>query len=372
MNDTQIYKIKDSVDLFLSGGKYLTIYFMNSRQRKSFKVNDEMIFLLESIDGETPIGKIKEKLELDHGIDANSVDEIIDSLIHNRIITALSDNKDILAEDIIQRYTRQINYFSEFLEGDADGKVAQARIMSSTLLIFGCGAVGSNIALELAMAGVGKMILVDCDNVEAADLSRHLYYRKNTIGMPKVDALEKEIKRINSGVVIDKDTRYIRPETDIEEIICQADFVVNTLDEPYIGYTSAKISRLCMKHNIPHYIAGGFDAHLASTGELIIPYVTPCVECYANHFKVALKDWKPKSHPVRDRYTEIGGLASMTLFSASYACIEIIKCLTGIVNQQKNYKIRGEFLFNDMSLTYLNVQRDPDCPICGGKTLNES
>ena len=62
MNDTQIYKIKDSVDLFLSGGKYLTIYFMNSRQRKSFKVNDEMIFLLESIDGETPIGKIKEKL----------------------------------------------------------------------------------------------------------------------------------------------------------------------------------------------------------------------------------------------------------------------------------------------------------------------
>ena len=51
MNDTQIYKIKDSVDLFLSGGKYLTIYFMNSRQRKSFKVNDEMISLLESIDG---------------------------------------------------------------------------------------------------------------------------------------------------------------------------------------------------------------------------------------------------------------------------------------------------------------------------------
>lgn len=372
MNDSHIYKIRDSVDLFLSGGKYLTVNYMNSHKRKSFIVNEEMIVLLESIDGKTPIGIIKDSLQSEHNIDSDSIDEIVDSLIQNRIITVISNNKDILLEDIIQRYTRQINYFSEFLESESDGIQAQAKIMSSTLLIFGCGAVGSNISLELAMAGVGKMILVDCDNVEVADLSRHLYYRKSTIGMPKVDALEEEIKRINSCVVIDKYTRYIRPETRIEDLICQADFVVNTLDEPYIGYTSAKISRLCMKHNIPHYIAGGFDAHLASTGELIIPYVTPCVECYTKHFKVALKDWKPKSHPVRDRYKEIGGLASMTLFSASYACIEIIKCLAGIVNQQKHYKIRGEFLFNDMSLTYLNVQRDPNCPICGGKTLNET
>ena len=41
----------------------------------------------------------------------------------------------------------------------------------------------------------------------------------------------------------------------------------------------------CVKYKIAHYIAGGFDAHLASTGELIIPYVTPCVECYAKRLK---------------------------------------------------------------------------------------
>ena len=55
----------------------------------------------------------------------------------------------------------------------------------------------------------------------------------------------------------------------------------------------------------------------------------------------------------------------MTLFSTSFACIEIIKYLTGIIDLQKNYKIRGEFLFTDMSLTYLEVKRNPDCPICG-------
>jgi molybdopterin/thiamine biosynthesis adenylyltransferase len=164
----------------------------------------------------------------------------------------------------------------------------------------------------------------------------------------------------------------MKPDSDIEQIIKASDFVVNTLDEPYIGYTSSKISRICIKYRIPHYIAGGFDAHLASTGELIIPYVTPCVECYAGHFKETLKGWKPRKHPVKNRYTEIGGLSSMSLFSSSYACIEIIKYLAGLVNMEDNYKIRGEFLFNDMSLTYLNVKRNPNCPICGGMQKNES
>ena len=108
------------------------------------------------------------------------------------------------------------------------------------------------------------------------------------------------------------------------------------------------------------------------TGELIIPYVTPCVECYASHFKKVLKDWKPKKHPVVRRYDEIGGLSSMSLFSSSYACIEIVKYLAGLVPMTDSYKIRGEFLFHDMSLTYLNVKKNPDCPICGGKTFNES
>ena len=116
---------------------------------------------------------------------------------------------------------------------------------------------------------------------------------------------------------------------------------------------------------IAHYIAGGFDAHLSSTGELIIPYITPCVECYAAHFKIALKDWKPKKHPVQIRYLEIGGLASLSLFSTSYACIEILKYIAGLVEIEQSYKIRGEFLFHDMSLTYLNIKKNPLCPICG-------
>ena len=55
----------------------------------------------------------------------------------------------------------------------------------------------------------------------------------------------------------------------------------------------------------------------------------------------------------------------MSLFSTSYACIEILKFLAGLTDINESYKTRGEFLFTDMELTYLNVEKNPACPVCG-------
>lgn len=365
-------KIKDSVDLFLSNDRYLMVYYMNSRQRKSFRINDEMIRLLECIDGNKSFEELVSLMQEQWDVDPDYTTQILELLHENRIITEVVNEQSALSPEVIDRYTRQINYFAEFLGSEMEGILAQKKVIDSHVLIFGCGSVGGDIAVQLAMAGVGKISLFDHDKSEESDISRHMYYRSEYIGMNKVESLKAELQRINSSIEVYTYTKSMQPETNIEEMVCSADFIVNTLDEPYIGYTASKISRACMKYNKPHYIAGGFDAHLASTGELIIPYVTPCVECYATHFKEVLKDWKPQKHPVMRRYTEIGGLSSMSLFSSSYACIEILKYIAGLIPMTDSYKIRGEFLFHDMSLTYLNVKKNPDCPICGGGAFNES
>lgn len=372
IKDSAIYKIKDSVDLFLSNESYILAYFMNTRQRKSFKVNKETIHLLECIDGTKTLTEIKEIMLKKNNVVPEYVDNVVDAMINAHIITEINRNYNILSNDEICRYARQINYFSEFLESEEKGIEAQRKIMNSTIIIFGIGAVGGNIAIELAMAGVGKIILYDFDKVEVSDACRHMYFKEEYINENKVIALKNELEKINKNIDVQIIQESMRPESKIENLIKSVDFVVNTMDEPYIGYTASKISRVCVKYRIAHYIAGGFDAHLASTGELIIPYVTPCVECYAKHFKNTLKDWKPKKHPVKMRYREIGGLASMSLFSSSYACIEIIKYLAGLIPMENNFKIRGEFLFPDMSLTYLNVEKNPDCPVCGGTWKYES
>ncbi|MER2000187.1 MAG: ThiF family adenylyltransferase [Lysinibacillus sp.] len=282
-----------------------------------------------------------------------------------KILLEVKVNKNILSEKTIEKFDRQLNYFSEFLETKEEAYIAQKNVSDTRFLIFGVGAIGANIAMQLVMAGAEYITLYDYDKVSQSDITRHIYFSETYVGMKKVDALSLELQKINPNVTIKKIDGFMHPSSEITDYIQESNFVINTLDEPYIGYTSAKISRICTPLRIPHFIAGGFDAHLASTGELIIPGVTPCVECYATYFKEALKDWKPKVHPVKERFNEIGGLASMSLFSSSFAVTEIIKYLTDIVPILESYKTRGELLFKDLNLTYITLDKNPDCQICG-------
>ncbi|MED0986686.1 ThiF family adenylyltransferase [Bacillus paramycoides] len=355
-----IYKIKDSVDLFLSGN-VITAYFMNTRMQKHFRVNDESVRLLEHYDGKKSIEKIAEQLKMDRDM-VLAFSQYLEKL---KILVRVPIDLTVLSDADVGRFDRQLNYFSEFLETTEEAHIAQHKIQSTRFLIFGCGAIGGNIAIQLAMAGASHFILFDYDKVEESDAARHIYYCESGIGESKTLILKNAILEINSNAIVETINEFMHPKSEIEHIIQQVDFVINTLDEPYIGYTSAKISRICTPLGIPHYIAGGFDAHLASTGELIIPGITPCVECYASHFKVALRDWKPKAHPIVERYAEIGGLSSMALFSSSFAAIEIIKYITNIIEINDSYKTRGELLFKELSLTYIQLEKNHNCKVCG-------
>lgn len=362
--DNIIFKIKDSVDIYVHEPNVLTIYYMNSRRRKTFRVNQCMIDLLECIDGESTTEDIITRLKTTLGLNEEEIQDTLKLLVEYRIITEKS-SENILSNYDLQRYARQINYFSEFLRDEKCAQEAQKRLMESHIAILGCGAIGGNMAIQLVMSGVQQLTILDYDVVSTSDIARHMYFDNYSIGMQKTELLKSKLEAIDSRVRIRTINKVFRPEDDLTEILHNIDFVINSLDEPYIGYTSSKISRFCVKHRIPHYIAGGFDAHLASTGELIIPYMSPCVECYASHFKTSLANWKPKKHPVIERSKEIGGLPSMSLFSSSFGVMEIIKYITGLVDLNKEYKVRGEWTFTDMNLQYLKVEKDPECLICG-------
>jgi len=366
INANDIYSIRNGVDLYLINDEILTVYFMSTRLRKQFRVSMMTIKLIELLDGERSVQEIYSliKENSDSEIDLNGLLEIMSKFSEMNIIIKRQEDYLELSGDMIERYDRQLNFLSDFLIGKSYIE-AQEKLQKSNILIFGCGAIGGDIAVHLAMCGVESFILYDNDVVEASDISRHMFFKKKYISINKTDALEDYLLNINKKIKVNKVQKSLRPESQIAELIDAATFVVNTADEPYIGYTSMKISRYCTQKRKTHFIAGGFDAHLASTGELIIPGITPCVDCYANYFKEALKGWKPKKHPVQERYLEIGGLSSMSLFSSSYATIEIIKYICGLINVKSYSKTRGEFLFTSMDIEYLNVVRDKECKVCG-------
>lgn len=361
------YKIRDGIDLYLVGENFLSVYFMSSRRRMTFRVSRPIVELLERLDGRRPLSEIIAEMSVKSKAEALQFRSIVEQM-HKYNMLACCETHEKVAD--YPRFERQINYFADFFEDEEYALRAQSVLGQTRIAIFGCGAVGGDVALLLGMAGVRKFILIDDDTVESADVSRHMFFRHEYIGRQKIEVLAAELRGIDSQIEVLERSVHLTPETSLDEILDHVDFVVNTMDDPYIGYTSSKISRACFAHGIAHFVAGGFDAHLASTGELVIPYQTPCVECYASHFKKVLAGWRPRNHPVKRRHLEIGGLASMSLFSASYAAIDIIKYLCGLDIKLSSTRSRGELLFNDMELTYLDVKRDPDCRVCGG--LHES
>jgi len=95
--------------------------------------------------------------------------------------------------------------------------------------IAGCGGLGSNIAVALARAGVGNMILVDYDLVELSNLNRQYYFLED-IGELKALALAKIIKKINPQINLEVHIRKLRPQ-DIKQIFGDVDLLIEAFDK---------------------------------------------------------------------------------------------------------------------------------------------
>ncbi len=102
------------------------------------------------------------------------------------------------------------------------------KIKTSTVGIAGLGGLGSAIAIALARIGVGKLILVDFDVVESSNLNRQQYFI-HQIGMPKVEALQKNIAGINPYVKIQIYQEKLE-RNNIERIFQEAEVVVEAFD----------------------------------------------------------------------------------------------------------------------------------------------
>ena len=220
-------------------------------------------------------------------------------------------------------------------------------------------------------------IFIDYKKLSKSDIVRHLYCNTKNIGKFKTEALKEYVLKIDNTINIECINKKLIPYSDLSKFIPDdTDLVINVADEPYIGHTSVKIGRYVWQKNVAMYVAGGFDAHSMSTGELIVPTKTACIDCYQNSFKRALKDWKPsynieqeKEILVEDDFEDIkdiiiggpGSLAQASLFAASYGIMKIIFYLIGL-DVTKESK-RGEYLPNKGIFTWVDFTKE-ECEIC--------
>ena len=102
------------------------------------------------------------------------------------------------------------------------------KLAVATVGIAGCGGLGSNAAVALARAGVGRLILVDHDRVELSNLNRQHYFQSD-IGNVKVEALGLHLRAINPAIALELHDIELKPE-DVEMIFAGADILIEAFD----------------------------------------------------------------------------------------------------------------------------------------------
>ncbi len=102
------------------------------------------------------------------------------------------------------------------------------KLQKTTIGIAGCGGLGSNAAVALVRAGIGRLILVDHDIVEASNLNRQHYFQAD-IGKPKVEALAAHLRAINPDVELALEDIELTPQV-IASIFVDADLLVEAFD----------------------------------------------------------------------------------------------------------------------------------------------
>ncbi|WP_136796354.1 MULTISPECIES: HesA/MoeB/ThiF family protein [Desulfosediminicola] len=199
---------------------------------------------------------------------------------------------------IKERYSRQRGLTPNF---------DQTALQDATALIAGVGGLGTNVATNLTMAGVGRLILCDHDTIAMSNLNRQTLYREDEIGCNKVDIASERLQKIN-------------PDTDIvalcelynDEMISryQPDIIVDCLDNLA---SRIELIAAASRHGIP-LIHGAVEGLMGQISTFI-PGKTACPIC-------------PVSESDKAGDTPPPSLGSSVAIVAGLQATEVVKYLT--------------------------------------------
>ena len=244
---------------------------------------------------------------------------------------------------MIDRYSRQILF-------SGIGKEGQKKLSAGSVVIIGCGALGTVIADILARAGVGRIKIIDRDFIERHNLQRQVLFDEENIlnNLPKAIAAERHLKKVNPSIYIEgivADVNY----SNVERFIQGADVVMDGLDNMETRYL---INDACLKHEIPWVYGGAVSA--SGMTMTILPHDTPCLRCIFP---------SPAGDTIMTCDTA-GVISPAPIIIASLQSVEAMKILAGTGNINRDI-IYIEVWEGDFD--HVKIAKGDNCPSCNGK-----
>ncbi len=241
-----------------------------------------------------------------------------------------------MEDDKLLQYSRQIMLPEIDLSG-------QQTLLNSRALIIGLGGLGSPVAIYLAAAGVGNLVLVDDDKVELSNLQRQIIHHRSTLGQSKTDSAAATLQQLNPDCSLELVAHRLNDQ-ELAEQAAQADVVLDCSDN---FATRFAINRACVAHQTP-LVSG---AAIRWEGQVAVFNGQPCYHCLYG-----------ESGEPEDTCSTNGVLAPVVGIIGSIQAVEAIKVLT-----RAGTPLNGRLLLMDalsMEWRSLKLNPDPNCPVC--------
>ncbi|MCF7787745.1 MAG: HesA/MoeB/ThiF family protein [Prosthecobacter sp.] len=224
------------------------------------------------------------------------------------------------------------------------GEEGQRKLKAASVLISRVGGLGSLVALELAAAGVGKLVLAHGGDLQPSDLNRQLLQTHDHIGKPRMDSIVRRLHELNPRCEIVGVAENVT-DANAASLVAQADIVVDAapLFQERLALNAAAVHAgkpmvECAMHTL--------DASVTT----FVPGKSGCLACYVPEVP---STWK-RQFPV---FGAVSGTA------ACIGAMEVIKLITGI-----GETLCGELLSMNLSTMQFRKIRLPkrdDCAVCG-------
>jgi molybdopterin/thiamine biosynthesis adenylyltransferase len=248
----------------------------------------------------------------------------------------------MISDQQLLRYNRQIM----LPELDIAG---QERLLASRVLVVGLGGLGCPVALYLAAAGVGELLLADDDEVEWSNLQRQIAHGEADIGHAKTESVARSIRAINSDTRLQLVSKRLDLSS-LRGLLTEVDLVVDASDS---FETRFAINQACVESRT--VLVSG--AAIRSEGQVAVYDPASGGPCYRCVYAAADGDESLSC-------SESGVLAPMVGVIGSLQALEAVKVLA-----QYGEPLRGQMLVIDgwsMQVRRIKLKANPACPHCQG------
>jgi molybdopterin/thiamine biosynthesis adenylyltransferase len=224
------------------------------------------------------------------------------------------------------------------------GGPGQQKLKASSVLVVGAGGIGSPAALYLAAAGVGRIGLLDMDEVALSNLQRQVLFATDEVGEPKVEAGARRLRALNPDIVVEPLNRRL-DEANAGALVRCYDLVLDGADN---FPTRFAVSDACVAEGRPLVTA----AIGRWTGQIGVFTGKPCWRCLV-----------PETPPEAETCARVGVVGALAGVMGTMAALEAVKAITAA-----GRPLEGRLLIYDAlsaEVRVATVAPDPSCTACG-------